>query len=369
MPFFQRSTLALMALVALVVFCFSVSAIQADVEAPVEISAGVDRTQGYVGDRFTLTIVISYDAALQVIPPAGGKKLGDLEVQSFHWGESEEISERRRRIKGEFQLWALNVGPTEIPPLTVLYQDSLGNGGEVVTSAITVEVLSHFDPALDSLAPDPMREPIDNPLQISGLYQSRDWMWYAGGAALISALALGWYFLRRREKEAQEALDTRPPWEKAFERLAALRNTSLIAEERYKEYYSELTESLREFLGRICQIPALDMTTNELLSSLGDNTLVMGHQEKLADVLTRADIVKFARATPSPEQPSQDFDSSYEMISALSEVYRERQRQEEERLRLLEKEKRDSASPKSESNVAENATDSITSVTDEDKHA
>ena len=87
----------------------------------------------------------------------------------------------------------------------------------------------------------------------------------------------------------------------ARRRLAALRAADLSAAGKIKEYYSELSFCLREYLENRYHLPALEMTSGEILQSPVQAGLPLTQQAALAEVLNLSDLVKFAKHRPAEE--------------------------------------------------------------------
>jgi hypothetical protein len=90
----------------------------------------------------------------------------------------------------------------------------------------------------------------------------------------------------------------------ALEALAALRREELARAGRVKEHYIRLTDIVRPYLERRFGVPALDLTTSEILAAIagtGGDTRALGEgtaKAELMRLLEEADLVKFARLEP-----------------------------------------------------------------------
>jgi len=120
---------------------------------------------------------------------------------------------------------------------------------------------------------------------------------------LLGLLALfGLYKLLNRpekvEEEVEEEIIIRPAHEIAFEKLDLLKSKELWQNGEVKAYQSELTFAIREYLENRYEIKALESTTEEILKSLKSVDFDQMHKDDLKDILTMADLVKFAKAKP-----------------------------------------------------------------------
>lgn len=305
----------------------------------VEVETKIDRLEARIGEVFTLTITAVYDSSLRLSAPDIGKTLDTFEVQSALWGDEITLEDGLKARGAEIKLWALDTGRFTIPAIEIPYVTSDSLLKTVSTSAYSVSVLSNLDgpdgPAGpdDSAALAALHEPLENPLFLTERLADR-WEFWAGlGVALLIGALLAWRYFRGKQ-EAPEWMDSRPAWEKAFERLAGLRNSPHLANSEHKVFYSELTNILKEFMGRIISQPALDMTTSELLNAADGQLAFKSQTTEMKSILTQADLVKFAKMSPAPERPERDFETTYTLVQTVRDREIERQELEEERKRL-----------------------------------
>lgn len=307
----------------------------------VEIETKIDRLQARIGEVFTLSVTAVYDSAIKISTPDIGKTLDTFEVQSALWSMEITLEDGKKAIGAEIKLWALDTGQFTIPQIAIPYLTADSTLKTVSTSAYVVTVLTNLEQPADPSAqaaqaasePAPIREPLENPLFLTTRLTDRWEFWAGAGAALIIVALLAWRYFRRK-KEALAWVDTRPAWEKAFERLAGLRNSPHRSSAEHREFYSELTNILKEFMGRIMSAPALDMTTNELLEATDGQLALKSHKDEMKKVLIQADLVKFAKMSPASDRPERDFETTYTLVRTIRDREIELQKQEEERKRL-----------------------------------
>jgi hypothetical protein len=94
----------------------------------------------------------------------------------------------------------------------------------------------------------------------------------------------------------------------ALERLAVLRRSGLIERGELKAYYEALTETLRHYAASVNAAWSTDLTTAEL-SAIAPRRRIADAAELLR-ILHGADMVKFARASTSPESAWRDLDAA-----------------------------------------------------------
>lgn len=169
---------------------------------------------------------------------------------------------------------------------------SLRSGPFVITTLATIDVTS-----------PPEREATAEPLPV--ITQDNRPLWALAALALV---ALGWFFRRTfSDKQSEQSLEPPPPprpaWEVALERLEALENSEFFERGEAIEFHMELSEILREFIGRHYGFPAVESTTREIAAVLDRDRLGTRQARELLRILEDTDMVKFARQS-LPEDES-----------------------------------------------------------------
>lgn len=176
--------------------------------------------------------------------------------------------------------------------------------------------------ATDSIALSPIKDIMREEANIS------DYLIYLYilGALLLMAL-VGYYFYKRKKNKVILPIETieaiLPPHTKALDALALLDNQQLWQQGKIKEYQSQLTFIIRQYLEERYQIKALEMTTDEIALSLAKADFDQKYTGELKEILQIADLVKFAKATPE-----NDIHSKF-MIKARSFVQNTSSKEEE----------------------------------------
>ena len=145
---------------------------------------------------------------------------------------------------------------------------------------------------------------------------------------LILIAVLVYYFVYRKKPIAdqEEPVVQIPPYDEAIEKLQKLDNKLLWQNNQIKKYYSELTEIIRDFIEKELKIPALEITTQELIEALSnlDNSKTLQIDKettrKLNSLLSEADLVKFAKSTPLSHEIEDDRKDAENILNDLKPV-------------------------------------------------
>ncbi len=157
-------------------------------------------------------------------------------------------------------------------------------------------------------------------------------IWIVLGLLLIGALI---YYIKTRKKEDTEEKEVVPvlaAYEEALQKLAQLDEKLLWQNNKVKQYYIELTDIIRNYLGRDIEIPTLELTTSEIvdLVETQNKSRKLGlTKETLSDIeklLKNADLVKFAKSKPVSFEIEIDRKTAEKIITNIKpkvEEYRE----------------------------------------------
>ena len=133
---------------------------------------------------------------------------------------------------------------------------------------------------------------------------------------------------KKPEEEPVNPELLRPADEVALEKLDEIKATKIWKDGKVKEYQTDLTDVVREYIGRRFDVQSTEKTSDETLRELkpillkvqSDNvqsTRVDGKElfEKLSKMLQLADLVKFAKWHTTPDENEQALTTAYEFVN------------------------------------------------------
>ena len=286
----------------------------------IEIETSVDRAEVYIGDLIIYQLTIIHDSTIELIPPPLGANLGAFDVKDYESDIRSDLADGRIKSTSMFVLSTFTTGDYVIPPIPVMFNMPDSSRKVILSQAVPIKVNSLLAAGADSADIRPLKAPYEFQ---RGL---RPYYFWGGLVALVLIVGgiLLWLKFRKR-KRAAAPLDLRPAWEIEFERLALLKQQRLVAEGKYKQYYIELTEIARGYLGRMYDINVLDMTTEEFLLLFKERQSSPGLHEDIGRFLRHADLVKFAKFIPERERTESDFDYVHTMVEQVRVDFERRQ--------------------------------------------
>lgn len=198
--------------------------------------------------------------------------------------------------------------------------------------------ISDKDYYLDSLqievhtvAIDTLKQPLYEIKPITNVAKptsSMAWLWWLLGAlAIIALLFLSYFFVFRRKKlSPEEKRKKLLPFDRAIQDLKELQNSKYLIESKHKEYYTRLTDIVKEYLEDEVHILAKESTTDELLTKINllqsEGKLNLSQETilNLKRVLQNADLVKFAKSKPSDNNAEYDRETIENVVIKTKEA-------------------------------------------------
>ena len=160
------------------------------------------------------------------------------------------------------------------------------------------------------------------------------WPYVLLGIATLIAAGLIWYLIRRRRKadpssvDEPALVDEPSPASVALKRLDALENAPLSNRPQVELFYVELSDTLRTYVEHRLQIPALESTTFELIQDLVhpkiQHQIPAGIPNQLEQILSLADLVKFADLTPEVNQGRTALEEAIQVIQRVETKFDQR---------------------------------------------
>jgi hypothetical protein len=144
--------------------------------------------------------------------------------------------------------------------------------------------------------------------------------WILGAALLIVLGYFGYLVYRNYMKKGDlgpEEIISEPAHIIAFRELEKLLQEKLWQDGQVKLYYTRLTEIIRQYLDNRFGISSLELTTSETLHELKKS----GFREEesfgmLKKILSAADLVKFAKYKPHPDENEVIFTLSWDFVQS-----------------------------------------------------
>ena len=263
------------------------------------VVASLETDSVLIGDSFSLNIEVQTPDGVYVTLPSFADTLHpNIEILKAFRPDSLRLANGWLSVKAQYTLIGLDSGIFTLSPRTLIRNES-GSNDTLFANPVRITVM---------LAPADSTQNIRDikPIYSLPLTFGEVWPWIA---AIFLLATLLWLLIRmikkirRREPLFGKALPILPPHLEALRKLDLLRHEKLWQEGHTKEYYTRLTDILREYLDNRFELSAREQVTSEILTSLRatgfeNNRLI----ERLEYIFSIADMAKFAKALPLADE-------------------------------------------------------------------
>ena len=264
-----------------------------------QVLTSIDTTKNKIGAEFKLTLKTDVDTLSKVVFP-NARNFGALEVIQSYPIDTIRKNDRYELVK-KYGLTQFDSGKYTIPSVRILINNKafLSDSIKVEVADVQVDTLKQKMYDIKDIVA------VDNPIG--------DWWKYILGLLLLAGLGVlaYWYFKKHQKEKIQEEI-YKTPIEKATSLLNNLEKKELWQRGEVKEYYSELTDIVRNYIEEAIEIPAMESTTSELIEGLKvasrKKKMKLSQEtiENLFVVLKQADLVKFAKSKPLDFEITED---------------------------------------------------------------
>lgn len=285
------------------------------------VSAQIDSTELWVGDQATLHLQAIQAKEERVSFPVYGETLvPGIEVVNQSLQDTTVQNDGRLCISKDLIITSFEDSLFYIEPLPFITE----NGDTLYSEALSLNVIQPFE-----------MDTTDNSItDIKDVYRAKIWWWGIIRWILlglgVAGLGVGIFFLLRylrKLKAARETEETinpdllRPAEEVALEKLDAIKAAKIWQTGLHKQYHIELTDVIREYIARRFEVSSQEKTSDETLSSL--KPIMIDQRElfgKLEKMLRLADMVKFAKWQPTPDENEISLLVAYQFVKETTPV-------------------------------------------------
>lgn len=283
------------------------------------VSAAIDSTTLFIGDQTDLHLQATCEAGEQVqFPVLGDELIPGIEIVDKTIIDTATLKDGRLQYNQYLTLTSFEDSLFYIAPLTFVSGDQT-----IQSEALTLNVVQPFEVDSADMAITDIKGVYDAPIWWWGIFR---WVLLALGVVGIS---IGGYYLitylQARVSKKDEELDAvellRPAEEVALEKLDAIREEKIWQSGRVKEYHTQLTDVVREYIARRFEVSSAEQTSDETLRAI--RPLLSEKKElfeQLRKMLTLADLVKFAKWDATPDENELSLRSAYTFVKETTSV-------------------------------------------------
>lgn len=306
---------------------FSLSHFLANVSAQVTVEARIDSLQMLVGQQTGITIDVSCDGKATVELPTfqkGQQLAPGVELVEMMAADTTKLDDgHRMQVTRKYIVTAWDSSFYYIPPMKVRV-----NNKEYLTKNLALKV---YTLDVDTLHYDQYFGPKD---VMDAPFSWDDWKPVIASLVLIlllSGLAAYLVYILRTGKPLIRIVRRKrkePAHKVALTAIERIKTERTWAQEDSKEYYTQLTDTLRTYIQERYGFSAMEMTSSEIIERLTQEN----DEEALAELrelFQTADLVKFAKWTTLINENDANLMTALEYINQTKQEEDPNQPQEE----------------------------------------
>ena len=281
----------------------------------IKATASLDSTNILLGDQVKLFLEIDPPKNVNVeFPAVPDTILNLIEILDRSGIDTFELDNEdfQKQIQA-YTITCFDSGSYRIPPYWFNI-DLNGTVDSVPSNGVTLNV---YTMVIDTTkGPTDIKMPYGAPLTLKEVTP------YILGVILIGAIIFLILYSIKRKKN-NKPIFARPTKPKEPAHIIALRELDRIKSEKIwqkdktKQYYSEVSEVLRVYIEDRFEIPAMEQTSDETIESFRIQKMLVSEKSfnHLARNLSLADLVKFAKYKPLPDEDNLTLANTYFFVN------------------------------------------------------
>jgi hypothetical protein len=265
----------------------------------ITVNARLDSTVLWIGNQAHLTFEVSQQQNQKVSMPIFSDSIvGGLNIVEPVKIDTLKSQDGHILVKEHYLVTGFQDSLLYIPPFPFVL-----NGDTVWSKSLSLKVVQPFkvDTASHSIADiKPVLEPKFNWLNLLFIILL---------ILVIHGLIILLIYLYRKYFKKQPVLDGKelnlllPPYVVALSQLDKIKQEKPWQQGRSKEYHTELTDIVREYIQRVFNVNSMEMTSEEILDHLRNLRMEQkAAYSGLKQILHLADLVKFAKWNATPDE-------------------------------------------------------------------
>lgn len=274
------------------------------------IDVKVDTADILVGEQTTLHVTVTTDPNRRIIIPLPSDTLmTGVEVISVSDADS-TVADGRLVIRRDILVTSFDSSLYLLPPFIAIDgADTIASNQvalKVSTVPVDVDNPEKFYDIKDVWKP---------PFVLADYYP-----WIFGVLTALFLICVIGYLVQRYRRHRSEvpvkpAEPELPPYETAIRELDSIKDQKLWQQGLNKEYYTQVTDTLRRYISRRYGVNAMEKTSEEILAIIERETDERTVYDTLKQVLRLSDYVKFAKLHPLPDENDESMRNAYLFVN------------------------------------------------------
>ena len=271
------------------------------------VNAHLDSTVLWIGSQTRLTFEVSQQPNQKVAMPIFSDSIkGGLDLVEAVKTDTTKSADGHILVSQHYVVTAFKDSLLYIPPFPFV-----ANGDTVWSKSLSLKVVQPFKIDTASASITDIKPVMEPKFYWLGLFKIILLVLLVIGILVITYILYRKYYKKKPifENRIEQLL---PPYIVALNQLDKIKQEKPWQQGRTKEYHTELTDVIREYIESVFNINSMELTSEEILQQL----YILRKEEKTAyfglkQILQLADLVKFAKWNPTPDEHELSLRNAY----------------------------------------------------------
>ena len=200
-------------------------------------------------------------------------------------------------VAGSVVITSFEEGMYELPQIALQRMSSDGVLDTLVFDPVRLEIKT-MPVDTTTFQPHDIKAQIRYPVTVDEVIPWIGLFWLVAVVVILTVCLL----MMRKRKDSPEYVRKDPAHIVALRELDKFRGSQMWAPEKQKDFYSGVTDALREYMSERYGIGAMEMTTAEIFDQMKGTDVPEKLQKDTKELFDRADFVKFAKYVASEDE-------------------------------------------------------------------
>lgn len=263
-----------------------------NVRAQVSIEAAIDSVQILIGEQAHMTVDVTANEGARISWPQLQPRqylVPGVEIIEITDADTSHLDNNKVKVSRTLTITAFDEKLYSIPGMELKVDGKAFKGNTCALKVLTLDV--------DTVHPNqffPPKDVQDNPF----LWSEWSPLFWFSLLALLLTVALFYLTVRLKQNKPIithiRIVKKVPAHQKALNAIDRIKAEKMQTSEDQKTYYTQLTDTLRQYIQERFGFSAMEMTSGEIIERLrenGDKTMI----DELRELFSTADLVKFAK--------------------------------------------------------------------------
>ncbi|RUT80149.1 hypothetical protein [Ancylomarina longa] len=276
----------------------------------IKYSVRLDTNIIVIGDQINLNLSVEQPKDLKIAFPAFADSImSGVEIITQSPQDTTKLDNGNVKVHKNFVITSFDGGIYKMKPFEFqIHEENFSKS--ILTDTLVLGVKTM---AIDTTKANfDIVMPIQTPISFAEVVP-----WLLGGIVFIALIILLIWYLRFRKKN-QPLFATSKPIEPAhviaLRKLDEIKQDKLWQTGKIKLYYSELTDTLRIYLDERFDLSTQESTTDEIMQAVDNVEVNNEWHTNLKEILERADLAKFAKFQPLPDENERSLKFAYKIV-------------------------------------------------------